>query len=77
MKYLYIATLVLFASCGQTNNNSNKNEVVNPDPVSKTVETTSVTNFQLTDKTVKFLWRADKYDEALKDVLAPYKSYTL
>lgn len=65
--YLYIATLILLSSCGQTNNDSNKNEVVNSDPVSKTVENTSVTNFQLTDKTVKFLWRADKYDEALKD----------
>lgn len=67
MKYLNIATIVLLASCGQTNNNSDKNEVVIYDSVSKTVENTSVTNFQLTDKTVKFLWRADKYDEDLKD----------
>lgn len=67
MKYLYIATLVLLASCEQTNNNSDKNEGVNSDSVSKTAENTSVRNFQLTDKTVKFLWRADKYDEALKD----------
>lgn len=58
MKYLYIATIVLITSCGQTNNS---------DSVSKTVENASVTNFQLADKTVKFLWRADKYDEALKD----------
>jgi hypothetical protein len=67
MKYLNIAILVFLASCGQTNNNSDKNEVVNSDSVSETVENTSVRNFQLTDKTVKFLWRADKYDEALKD----------
>lgn len=67
MKYLYIVILVLLASCGQTNNNSEKKEVVNSDSVSKTIENTSARNFQLTDKTVKFLWRADKYDEALKD----------
>jgi len=67
MKYLYIATLILLASCVQTNNNSDKNEVVNSDTISKIVENTSVANFQLTDKTVKFLWCADKYDEALKD----------
>jgi hypothetical protein len=65
--YLYIATLVFLASCGQTNNNTDKNEVVNTDSVSKAVENTSVRKFQLTDKTVKFLWRADKYDETLKD----------
>ena len=69
MKYVYIATLVLLASCGQTKNTSDKNEVVNSVPVSKTVDNTSVTNFQLTDKTVKFLWRADRYDEALKDTV--------
>ena len=65
-RYLYIATLILLASCGQTNNNSDKNEVVNSDSISKTIENTSERNFRLTDKTVKFLWRADKYDEALK-----------
>ena len=66
-KYLYILIFVLLASCVQTNNNSDKKEVAISDSVSKTVENTSVTNFQLTDKTIKFLWRADKYDEALKD----------
>lgn len=66
-RYLYIATLILLASCGQTNNTSDKNEALNSDSVSETVENTSERNFQLTDKTVKFLWREDKYDEALKD----------
>lgn len=65
-KYLYIATLVFLASCGQKNNNSNKIEVVT-DTVSKKEEITSEEKFKLTDKTVKFLWRADKYDKALKD----------
>ena len=67
MKYFYIVTLVLFASCAQTNNSSDKKEVFKFDSVSKTVENASKRNFRLTDKTVKFLWRADKYDEALKD----------
>jgi hypothetical protein len=66
-KYLYIVTLVFFASCGQTNNNSDKNEVVLTDTVSKTEDDASERKFKLTDKKVKFLWRADKYDEALKD----------
>lgn len=66
-KYLYIASLIFLTSCGQTNNDSNKNEVVLIDTVSKKEETTSERNFKLTDKTVKFLWRDDKYDKALKD----------
>ena len=66
-KYFYILTLVLLVSCRQTNNDSNKKEVVNSDSVLKTVENTTVGNFQLKDKTVKFLRRDDKYDEALKD----------
>lgn len=64
MKYLYIATLILLTSCGQ-NKHSDKNGAVPTDSVSK--EETSERNFEPTDKTVKFLWRADKYDEALKD----------
>jgi hypothetical protein len=67
IKYLHTATLIFLASCGLTTNNSDKNEVANSDPVSKKTENTSVRSFKLTDKTVKFLWRADKYDEALKD----------
>ena len=59
---------VLLVSCGQTNNNSDKNELVNIDAVvSEPNENTSVRSFKLTDKTVKFLWRSDKYDEAFKD----------
>lgn len=68
MRYFYSAIFVILASCGQTNNNSDKNELVNSDAVvSETDENTSVRSFKLTDKTVKFLWRADKYDEAFKD----------
>lgn len=67
MKYLYIATMVFLASCGQTDNNPNKNEVVIADTITKTEETASKRNFKLTDKTVKFLWREDSYDQELKD----------
>lgn len=66
-KYLYIATLVFLASWGKTNNNSDKNEVVIANIITKTEETTSERNFKLTDKTVKFLWREDRYDQELKD----------
>ena len=48
MKFLYITTLFLLASCGQIKSNSDKQKVTNVD----TAET-----FTLTDKTVKFLWR--------------------
>jgi len=62
MKYLSILTFVFLASCGQTNNNSKKSEVVNADSVY-----TSAKPVKLTDKSVKFLWREDRYDEELKD----------
>ncbi len=48
MILLYLTTLLLLASCGQTKSNSNSNEMV----IADTVRT-----FTLTDKTVKFLWR--------------------
>ena len=66
-KYLFIVTLVFLASCGQTKNNSDKNDVVVTDTVFNEEKITSEIKIKLTDKTVKFLWRADKYDEALKD----------
>lgn len=61
-KYLYILTIVFLVSCGQTNSNSDKNGAVNIDSEVKTAK-----SFTLTDKTVKFLWREDKYDQELKD----------
>lgn len=71
MKYLGIATLIFLASCGQTNNNSDKeNEDIVTDSVSEKEEITSEENFNLTDKTVKFLWRADKYDETYKSTFS-------
>ena len=66
-RFLYIVTLVFLASCGQTNNNSDKKEIVPTDTVSMILENTLARNFRLTDTTVKFLWRANRYDEVVKD----------
>lgn len=46
--FLYIATLILLASCGQTNNNSDKSEVTK-------VDTTKINI--IADTNVRFLWR--------------------
>jgi hypothetical protein len=59
-RFLYIVTLVFLASCGQTNNNSDKKEIVPTDTVSMILENTLARNFRLTDTTVKFLWRANR-----------------
>src|SRR5688572_21607083 len=48
LKLLYIAALFLCASCGKTESNSSKSEVI----PNETIKTS-----KLTDKTVKFLWR--------------------
>lgn len=61
-KYLHILTIVFLVSCGQTNSNSDKDGAVNIDSEAKTTK-----SFTLPDKTVKFLWREDKYDQELKD----------
>lgn len=66
-KQLYIAALMLFTSCGQSNTHSDKNGAAIMDSVSEKQKEIVESNFKPTDKTVKFLWRADKYDEALKD----------
>lgn len=69
IKQLCIASLVLFISCRQTNNNSNKGELINEDTSSKTNETAINKTIALRNKTVKFLWRKMAYDETLKDTL--------
>ena len=68
-KYLYILILFFLASCGQTNNNSEKTEIANSDSIVKTTENPTEKNIKLTDRTVKFLWREDRYDKDLKDTL--------
>ncbi len=57
-KFLYITTLFLLTSCGQTNYNSDKCEVPNLD-TEKT--------FTLTDKSVKFLWRDSSASIAINE----------
>ena len=63
---LFILTIVFLASCGQTNNSSKKNKAVSADSVYKAKEKTSEKTSKLTDKSVKFLWREDRYDKELK-----------
>jgi hypothetical protein len=66
-KYFQIATIFLLASCGQTNTNSSKQQVLKSDTLPRQTKVIPDKTYTLTDKTVKFLWREDKYDEALKD----------
>ena len=59
-------TLIFLVSCGQTRKKSDNNQGVQNDLVYKTED--EISNIiKLKDKTVKFLWRANKYDEELKD----------
>ncbi len=64
-KHFYIATFILIflGSCGQTKNNSDKDKIT----TLETSEIAGTKNYSLTDKTIKFLWRNNKYDETLKD----------
>lgn len=64
-KYLPILTLVLLVSCGQTNNDSDKNSVIKIESEVKTVKPSV-----LTDKTEKFLWLENKYDQESKDTFS-------
>lgn len=69
MKYIHIITILFFIiSCGQNNNNNTlvKNDINSSDDISQTKEHISL-NVKLTDKTVKFLWCAPKYDEEFKE----------
>ena len=67
MRFLIIIVIFLLASCGQANRNSEKKNITSdtlskPNLANKTIHT-------LIDKSIKFVWRADKYDEQLKDTL--------
>ena len=61
----FIVSIILLASCLQTNTNSNNSE--NADTASLTRSTIDTKTIPLTDKAVRFLWREDKYDEEFKD----------
>ncbi len=56
-KYLYILTIISLASCGQTNNNSDINEINNNDTLTKSNEVVPSQDYTLTDKTVTFFSR--------------------
>jgi hypothetical protein len=62
IRYLYFLTIAFLVSCGQEHIISKKNEAVIKDSVGTPAKSTT-----LTDKTVKFLWREDRYDPELKD----------
>jgi len=55
--YLHIASLVFLASCGQTNNHSDKNEITNIDTLTKSNESASSQNYTLTHKLITFFKR--------------------
>lgn len=55
-------TFVFLASCGKRNNNDDL-KVTNLDSVATKIDRTLI----LRDRTEKFLWREEKYDEELKD----------
>jgi len=63
-KYLSVLTLIFLSACGQANK---QNEGTVTDTLAKTAEDTLAKQIQLKEKTIKFLWRANKYDEAIKD----------
>lgn len=66
-KYLLIVSFFLLASCGQVNTKSSKQKVLNSDTLLRQTKVIPDKPPTLTDKTVKFLWREERYDEALKD----------
>lgn len=69
MKYLYLVIITLIISCEQRTNNVNENTLVYLDSTLKTLEKPQKISIRLTDKTVKFLWRNNKYDETVKDTI--------
>lgn len=70
MKHLYFLILALLASCGLTHNKTDRDDVVDYNAASKVELNTPASNVKLTNKKVKFLWRANKYDEVLKDTIS-------
>ena len=66
-RFLCLLTMVVLASCGQSNNAVDQNSLIAKDSELSNGGNASAANIQLKDKTVKFLWRANQYDAALKD----------
>jgi hypothetical protein len=65
-KYLYSLPLIFVFSCGQIINKSDKIQEDKNDSANKNHREASQT-IGITGKTVKFLWRAKKYDQEIKD----------
>ncbi|MTH14143.1 hypothetical protein [Flavobacterium sp. LC2016-01] len=62
MKYLSLTILIFLISCAKKNESENLN--------TGAVTLKTETSIKLTDKSVKFLWRADEYDKELKDTVS-------
>lgn len=65
MKYFYIATLFTLASCKPPNDKAKTSNLTSTDSASIAHEPSK--SFPLINKSVRFLWRVDRYDEELKD----------
>jgi hypothetical protein len=65
IKCISIATLVLFASCGQTN--VDHKEPIKADSLVQRNNNSPPEPITLSDKGEKFLWRESRYDKKLKD----------
>ncbi len=63
---LFVLTTILF-SCNRTNSNPDQSKIKTTDSISKTIKVTSSNTLSLKDTTIAFLWRANKYDDELKD----------
>jgi len=62
-RVIYIVIFILSVSCGQKNSNTKATAIEENNAVSDSI-------FTLSDKSIKFLWRDDKYDEVLKDTFS-------
>ena len=64
MQRLFLLSAIVLISCGQTNDNADKTNI---DTVHKDTKVLSFEKKQVTDTTIKILWREDLYDSTLKD----------
>ena len=69
-KNIFLATLILIACSVQANSNFVNDKNIKVDSVNKANESTSERFHQLNNKTEKFLWRENKYDEKLKSTFS-------
>ena len=66
---LFLSTLILFSTFGQTKSNPPSNALHFADLGTRKIEVTAANSNSLSDKNVKFLWVDKKYDQELKDTI--------